>query len=155
MMLHPVCSSLAHFKPCHKIFSPGAPLCSVKYSTVQHLFSSIHHSGLATDLSVWTDVKHSLMTLAVNTLPLLNACTTFTVVWYGRAWLSSVWCSCARYFDALCNGELLFPCIRAIPLHIFPVLNEFTNVMFACKMHEFSCSYIPIWWEHKSTFHPL
>jgi hypothetical protein len=45
-----------------------------------------------------------------------------------------------------CNGELLFPCIRAIPLHLFPVLNELTNMMFACKRHVRSCSYIPIWW---------
>jgi len=43
-----------------------------------------------------------------------------------------------------CNGELLFPCICAIPLHLFPVLNELTNMMIDSKMHVCSCSYIPI-----------
>jgi hypothetical protein len=42
-----------------------------------------------------------------------------------------------------CNGELLFLCIHAIPVHIFPLLNELTNTMFACKMHVRS-SYIPV-----------
>ena len=32
----------------------------------------------------------------------------------------------------LCNGELLFPCICAIPLQLFSVLNELPNMMFAC-----------------------
>lgn len=41
------------------------------------------------------------------------------------------------------NGELLFLCIHAIPLHIFHLLNKLTNMMFACIMHVLS-SYIPI-----------
>jgi hypothetical protein len=135
------------FKYCHhKIFStvvPEVPVCSAKSFTVQRLFSSMHFSVMAAYMSVWTDLKHSLWCM----LAFLNVCTSFAAVWYGRPWSSSVWCSYAGYFDARLWWGLLFPCIHAVPLYIFPFVDELAN-MFACKMHVQFCLYIPIWWYH-------
>ena len=49
----------------------------------------------------------------------------------------------------LCNGELLFLCMNAIPLYGLPFLNEVTNSMFACKN---ACVHLNMYTHLKVTF---
>lgn len=77
--------------------------------TVHRLSSCVYCSVTATGMSVWTDTGRPLQCLAVNTLPLPNACTHLETVRYGMARSSAASCSSAWYSNAFfCTDNCYF-----------------------------------------------
>lgn len=140
------------FKSCHKIWSTAEPevlVFSPNYCTVQQLFSSMHCSIMATDMSVWMDTEYTLWCMsAVDTLPLPNTHSHHATMSHGR----ERWPIASCY--SACHSCVFMPQIAATrtykqcsTLKIFST--KISNTIIpACKLHVHVYIYSHIWLYH-------